>query len=81
MVVGAINVGLAWRLALRITPKRAVAAMATLFFAFGTVHWYASMLSTTWFLAHVVAITFVLLGMTLAIDAERAYRARSLADS
>jgi len=81
VVVGAINVGLAWRLAGRITAKPAAAAMATFFFAFGTVHWYASMLSTTWFLAHVVAIAFVLLGMTLAIDAERAYRARTLAEA
>ena len=81
VVIGAVNVGLAWRLCARITPKRATAALATLFFAFGTVHWYASMLSTTWFLAHVVAITFVLLGMTLAIDAERAHRARSLAEA
>jgi hypothetical protein len=79
VVIGAINVGLAWRLAARITRRPAAAALATMFFAFGTVHWYASMLSTTWFLAHVVAVTFVLLGMTLAIDAERHYRARSLA--
>ncbi len=81
LVIGAINVGLAWRLAARLTRQRAGAALATLFFAFGTVHWYASMLSTTWFLAHVVAVTFVLLGITLAIDAERAYRARALVAS
>ncbi len=76
VVIGAINVGLAWRLSARLTRSRAAAALATMFFAFGTVHWYASMLSTTWFLAHVVAITFVLLGITLAIDAERVYRAK-----
>ncbi|MEX2546431.1 MAG: hypothetical protein WD830_01430, partial [Chloroflexota bacterium] len=35
-----------------------------------------AMLSTTWFLAHVVAITFVLLGITLALDAERQFNAR-----
>jgi hypothetical protein len=78
VLIGAINVGLAWRLVTRITGDRSAAFLATLFFAFGTVHWYASMLSTTWFLAHVVAITFVLLGMTLALDAERRYRAKQL---
>jgi hypothetical protein len=76
VVVGAINVGLAWRMTTRLTASRGAAFLATLFFAFGTVHWYASMLSTTWFLAHVVAVTFVLLGITLALDAERFYRAR-----
>ena len=70
-VLGAINVGLAWRLTTRLTEQRAAAFLATLFFAFGTVHWYAAIISTTWFLAHVVAITFLLLGITLALDAER----------
>jgi len=71
VVLGAINVGLAWRLTTRLTEQRAAAFLATLFFAFGTVHWYAAIISTTWFLAHVVAITFLLLGITLALDAER----------
>jgi hypothetical protein len=71
VVLGAINVGLAWRLTTRLTENRAASFLATLFFAFGTVHWYAAIISTTWFLAHVVAITFLLLGVTLALDAER----------
>jgi hypothetical protein len=71
VVIGALNVGLAWRMTSRLTDSRPAAFLATLFFAFGTVHWYASILSTTWFLAHVVAITFVLLGITLALDGER----------
>jgi hypothetical protein len=70
-VLGAINVGLAWRLTTRLTESRSAAFLATLFFAFGTVHWYAAMISTTWFLAHVVAVTFLMLGVTLALDAER----------
>jgi hypothetical protein len=76
VVVGAINVALAWRLTNRLTQNRATALLATLFFAFGTVHFYAAMLGSTWFLAHVVAITFVILGITLAIDAERRFVAR-----
>jgi hypothetical protein len=71
VVLGAINVGLAWRMTTRLTTDRSAAFLATLFFAFGTVHWYAAIISTTWFLAHVVAITFLLLGITLALDAER----------
>ena len=72
--LGAVNVGLAWRLTTRLSDDRAAALLATIFFAFGTVHWYAAMLSTTWFLAHIVAVTFVLLGVTLAIDAERRWQ-------
>ena len=77
VILGAINVGLAFRMTTRLTDHRAAAFLATLFFAFGTVHWYASMLSTTWFLAHVVAITFVLLAITLCLDAERRERLRA----
>jgi hypothetical protein len=73
--LGAINVALAWRMTTRLTDRRAVSVLATIFFAFGTVHWYAAMLSTTWFLAHVVAVTFTLLGITLALDGERRERA------
>jgi hypothetical protein len=68
--LGAINVGLAWRLVTRLSTRPAVAVLATIFFAFGTVHWYAAMLGSTWFLAHVVAVTFLLLATTLAIDAD-----------
>jgi len=78
VIIGAINVGLCWRMTTRLTTSRGAGFLATLFFAFGTVHWYASMLSTTWFLAHVIAVTFVFLGITLALDAERFYRARQL---
>jgi hypothetical protein len=77
VLLGAINVGLAWRLTTRLTEQRAAAFLATLFFAFGTVHWYAAIISTTWFLAHVVAITFLLLGITLALDAERREQLRN----
>jgi hypothetical protein len=75
-VLGAINVGLAWRLTMRLTESRSAAFLATLFFAFGTVHWYAAIISTTWFLAHVVAVTFLMLGVTLALDAERREQVR-----
>ena len=78
--LGAINVALAWRMTMRLTDRRAVAVLATVFFGFGTVAWYASMLSTTWFLAHVVAITFILLAITLALDGERRERAMALSE-
>ena len=59
---------------LRVTPRRDAAALATIFYAFGTVAWYAAMLGSTWFLAHVVASTFLFLAITAALDAERRER-------
>jgi hypothetical protein len=76
-VLGAINIGLTWRMLTRVTNNRAAVFMTTLFFAFGTAHWYSAMLSTTWFLAHVVATTFLLLGITIALDAERREQLRT----
>jgi hypothetical protein len=77
VVLGAINIGLTWRMLSRVTTNRAAVFMTTLFFAFGTAHYYSAMLSTTWFLAHVVATTFLLLGITLALDAERREQLRA----
>ncbi len=69
-IFGALVVGLAfWMLGrLRIRPRSRIAA--TLFFGLGTVFWYAAMLGTTWYLAHVVAagLTFLALGVALAAD-------------
>jgi hypothetical protein len=70
-VLGALNVGLAMRLAGRLTSDTGVALLATVFYGFGTVAWYAAAIGSTWFLAHVVASTFLFLGITAAIDAER----------
>ncbi|MGH2408091.1 MAG: hypothetical protein ACRDF7_08455 [Candidatus Limnocylindrales bacterium] len=70
-LLGGINVALAWRLTWRLTTDPLVAVLATLFYGFGTVAWYAAMLGSTWFLAHVVASTLLLLAITAALDLER----------
>ena len=69
-ILGAINVGLCWRMLIRVTERRSAAVLGTVFYAFGTVAWYAAMLGSTWYLAHVVASTFLFLGITAALDAE-----------
>ena len=73
-VLGGLNVGLAYRMVWRLTTAPLVAILATLFYGFGTVAWYAAMLGSTWFLAHVVASTFLLLAITTALDADRRTR-------
>lgn len=71
-VLGAVNVVLCWVMLLAVTPRRSAALMGTLFYGFGTVAWYAAMLGTTWFLAHVVASTFLFLAIGLAVRADTA---------
>ncbi len=70
-VLGGINVGLCWRMLTRVTTRRDVAFLGTVTYGFGTVAWYASMLGTTWFQAHVAASTLLFLAITAALDAER----------
>ena len=71
-VLGALNVVLCWLMLLGVTPRRSAALLGTLFYGFGTVAWYAAMLGTTWFLAHVVASTFLFLAIAIAVRADRA---------
>lgn len=70
-VLGGINVGLCWRMLSRVTERRDAAFLGTVTYGFGTVAWYASMLGTTWFQAHVAASTFLFLAITAALDGER----------
>ena len=67
---GALDVGLAWWALGRLPVARTIRLATTVFFAFGTVFWYAAQLGTTWFFAHVVAIGFVFgaLGVALGSD-------------
>jgi hypothetical protein len=69
-VLGALNVVLCWVMLLGVTPRRSAAMLGTLFYAFGTVAWYAAMLGTTWFLAHVVASTFLFVAIAVAVRAD-----------
>ena len=76
-LLGAVDVGLAWRLCRRVAADRGVALAATLFFAFGTVAWYAAAIGSTWFLAHMVALGLSLLAVTVAIDGGAAAHGRA----
>jgi len=76
-VLGGLNVGLAWLVVRRLTLRAAPALLATIFFAFGTVHWYAAMLGSTWFYAHVAAMTLLLLSILVALGGELRGRLRS----
>jgi hypothetical protein len=70
VVLGAINVGLAWWALGRLAVSRRVRLATAVFFGFGTVAWYAAQLGTTWFFAHVCALTFMLLALGVALGAD-----------
>jgi hypothetical protein len=70
VLFGAINVGLAWWALGRLHVSRRVRLGTTVFFGFGTVFWYAAQLGTTWFFAHVVAVTFAVLAIGVALGAD-----------
>jgi hypothetical protein len=70
--LGAIAAGIAWWALGWLRVSRAVRLATTIFFAFGTVFWYAAQLGTTWFFAHVVAVAFALLAVGLALKADPA---------
>ncbi len=72
VVLGALDVGLAWWLTGRLRVGLAARIATTAFFAFGTVFWYAAQLGTTWYFAHVVAVGLTLLAVGLAIAADPA---------
>jgi hypothetical protein len=71
VLVGAVDVGIAWWALGRLPVSRRIRLATTIFFGFGTVLWYAAQLGTTWFFAHVVAVAFILAALGVALGADR----------
>ncbi|MEO8207489.1 MAG: hypothetical protein ABI598_00530, partial [Chloroflexota bacterium] len=71
VLLGAVDVGICWWALGRLPIGRPVRLGTTVFFAFGTVFWYAAELGTTWFLAHVVAVGMALLAIGIALGGDR----------
>ena len=74
VVLGALDVGLAFWLLGRLPVRPGLRAGLTVFVGAGTVLWYASSLGTTWFLAHVVAVGLTLAAVGVALDADEQAR-------
>ena len=71
-VLAAVDVGLCWWMLGRLRIDLAVRLATAVFFAFGTVFWYAAQLATTWYQAHIVAVGLALLAVGLAIGSDPA---------
>jgi hypothetical protein len=63
VVVGAIDIALAWVLLGRLTSNLNVRLWLTLFFGLGNVLWYESLLGTTWAVPMNTAVLFTLLAL------------------
>jgi hypothetical protein len=71
-VGGALVVGLVWWLLGALRVHVSVRLVVSVFFAFGTVFWYAAMLGTTWYLAHIVAVGLLTAAIGIALHRDRA---------
>jgi hypothetical protein len=70
IVIGALDVAIAFWLLGRLPVRPAVRNLLTVFVGAGTALWYAASLGSTWYFAHVVAIGFTLAAVGLALDGE-----------
>src|SRR5664279_3220835 len=70
VVLGALDVGVAFWLLGRLPVRAGLRAALTVFVGAGTVLWYASSLGTTRFLAHVVALGLTRAATPVALGAE-----------
>jgi len=70
--LAAIDVGLCWWMLGRLRVDLAVRLATAVFFAFGTVFWYAAQLATTWYQAHIVAVGVALLAVGVALGGDPA---------
>ncbi len=74
-VLAAVDVAICWWMLGRLRLRLSIRVTMAVFFAFGTVFWYAAQLATTWYQAHIVAVGLTLLAVGLAIDADPEARA------
>jgi len=63
MVLGALNVVLAWRVVLGLGVPRRTAIVLALVWAFGSITWYSAQEGSSWHIAHVVAISCAFLAI------------------
>ncbi len=80
IVIGALDVGLAFWLLGKLPVRESVRTLLAVFAGTGTALWCAASLGTTWFLAHLVAVGLTLGAVGLALDAESDEASRDRAE-
>ena len=70
-IFGAIDVGIAYWMLGFLPVSQQIRRLTALFFGLGTVFWYTSVIGSTWFWAHVVAVGCLLMSVGLALSVDR----------
>jgi hypothetical protein len=73
IVMGAINVALMYLVLQQLELPQSVIHWMTALFAFGTVHFHASVWGTTWFFMQVTAVSFLLLAIHEGLGQQRGW--------
>jgi hypothetical protein len=67
-ILAAIDVAICWWMIGRLRVATVARFATTIFFAFGTVFWYAAQNVTTWYQAHVAAVGLTMIAVGLAVS-------------
>jgi hypothetical protein len=70
-IFGAVDVGIAYWMLGFLPVSQRIRRLTALFFGLGTVFWYTSVIGSTWFWAHVVAVGCLLMSVGLALSVDR----------
>jgi hypothetical protein len=70
-IFGAVDVGIAYWMLGFLPVRQQICRLTALFFGLGTVFWYTSVIGSTWFWAHVVAVGCLLMSVGLALSVDR----------
>ena len=70
-IFGAVDVGIAYWMLGFLPVRQPIRRLTALFFGLGTVFWYTSVIGSTWFWAHVVAVGCLLMSVGLALSVDR----------
>jgi hypothetical protein len=71
VLLGGVNVALAWWMLGRLPIGTGVRALTTVFLAAGSVLWWTSAVGSTWYFAHSVALVPLLLAIGVALGGDR----------
>lgn len=73
IILGGVNVVLVYLLILKLEQSKKKALLISLFFAFGTNQWYLASVGSAWFIAHIVALFFLLLALVETVTKQRLF--------
>jgi len=73
IVLGAVNVSLAYIVLLKFFKDTKVALWVSILYAFGTIQWYHAEVGSSWYVAHIVALFFLWLALLEIVTKQRLF--------